>query len=401
MATYRLTDKSVAGAKPQNGNRYELWDAVVPGFGVRISEKGRKSWFVAYSYFGRRRRMSLGTYPLTPLVDAREAARSALAEVEKGFDPAADKIHQRKTRPQTFGDLAREYLERHARPNKRTAHEDEKKLNADVLPEWRHRRVDTIRRADVIRLIEAVHNRGAPYAANRLLALVRKIFNWGMERDLLDISPATGVKPMAKEKSRERTLDRDELKMVWQAACAMPWPWHGFFQLLILTAQRREEVAGMRWEELDLEAGAWSMAGERTKPGRAHVVPLSQAALEILKDLPRYSGTFVFPARGNPKSETYVSGFSKAKKLLDDAASVKGWTIHDLRRTAASGMAEMGIAPHVVEKVLNHTSGQISGVAAVYNRYGYDDEKRRALEAWAGHVLSLENHPPGNVVSFR
>ena len=401
MATYRLTDKSVAGAKPVNGTRYELWDAVVPGFGVRISEKGRKSWFLMYSLYGRRRRMSLGTYPITPLADARQAARNALVEVEKGFDPAADKIQQRKTRPQTFGELAQEYLQRHATPNKRTGKEDEKKLNGDVLPEWRHRKVETIRRADVIRLIETVYNRGAPIASNRLLALIRKIFNWAIERDLVDSNPAQGVKKLGREISRDRVLTSDELKAVWSAAGKMAWPWNGIYQLLILTAQRRDEVAGMQWAELDLENKTWTLEGDRTKSNRAHQVPLPDAAVDLLKALPRYNAILVFPARGNPKATTYASGLTKAKAELDKLSGVTGWRNHDLRRTASSGMAQLGIAPHVVEKVLNHTSGQISGVAAVYNRYGYDDEKRRALDAWAGHVLNLEHSAPANVIAFK
>lgn len=401
MATQRLTDKSVAGARPAEGTRYELWDAVVPGFGVRVTDKGRKTWFLMFYAHGRRRRMSLGTYPAKSLADAREDARKALEAVEKGFDPAADKIHQRKTRPQTFGELAQEYLLRHATPNKRTGKEDEKKLNGDVLPEWRHRRVDTLRRADVIRLIETVYNRGAPIASNRLLALIRKIFNWAMALDLVDANPAQGVKKLGREISRERVLTSDELKAVWAAAGKMAWPWNGIYQLLILTAQRRDEVAGMRWAELDLDKKTWTLEGERNKSNRAHQVPLPDAAVDILKTLPKYNTTLVFPARGNPKATTYASGLTKAKAELDKLSGVTGWRNHDLRRTAASGMAELGFAPHEVEKILNHTSGQISGVAAVYNRYGYNDEKRRALEAWAGHVLSLENQPPSNVVDIQ
>ena len=157
----------------------------------------------------------------------------------------------------------------------------------------------------------------------------------------------------------------------------------------------------MQWAELDLDEKTWTLEGDRTKSNRAHQVPLPDAAVDLLKALPRYNATLVFPARGNPKATTYASGLTKAKAELDKLSGVTGWRNHDLRRTASSGMAQLGIAPHVVEKVLNHTSGQISGVAAVYNRYGYDDEKRRALEAWASHVLNLDEARSENVISFR
>lgn len=397
----QFNSRFVQGLKPETGRQIDHWDPSFPGFGVRVSPRGRKTWVIMFRANNQKRRMTLGVVGDMDLSDARKAASKVLEDVEKGFDPAADKIQQRATRPQTFGELADLYMERHAKPNKRTAHDDQLKLNGDVLPAWSGRRLDTIRRADAIHLIEAVHNRGAPTSANRLLALIRKIFNWAMEKDLVETSPVAGVKPMSKERSRDRILDDRELKAVWQAAGNMEWPWNTFFRLLILTAQRRDEVAGMQWSELDMGAKSWTLASERNKSDRGHDVPLSEPAMQIIGDIPEYGSRFVFPANSNPRAETYISGFSKAKGRLDGLSGVTGWTIHDLRRTAASGMARLGIAPHVVEKVLNHTSGQISGVAAVYNRYGYDDEKRRALEAWGQHVVGLEEVKPGNVVALK
>ena len=273
-------------------------------------------------------------------------------------------------------------------------------MGRDVLPVWGDRPLAEIRRRDVLKLLERKANT-SPVMANRLLALVRRFFNWAVEVDLLNDNPAAGVKAPHEEKSRERVLRDDELKTVWLAADDMGRPFGPITQLLILTAQRRDEVVAMRWSEINATEKEWAIPGTRTKNENENRVPLCDAALAIIEAQPTIDGSdFVFPASRTP-TKNPASGLSRAKRRLDAASGVTGWRYHDLRRTAASGMARAGIAPHVVEKILNHTGGTLGGVAGIYNRFGYDAEKRHALETWAAHVDGVVTGDKGdNVVSL-
>jgi integrase len=245
--------------------------------------------------------------------------------------------------------------------------------------------------------------------ANRNLAAVRKLFNWCLARDVIQVSPCSLIEPPAPERSRDRILSDDELRLVWNAAGKDSSPFGSLVKLLMLTGQRLAEVGGMRWDELNLENKLWTLPAERVKNGERHEVPLSDAVIEILTALPRIKTTkgFVFTTT----RDAAVSGFSRAKDRLDaaiaaaavnDAPAVEHWTFHDLRRTMASGMARLGIQLPVIEKVLNHTSGTFRGVVGVYQRHTYSDEKRKALEAWASFVTGLISKTPrGNVVAMR
>lgn len=231
--------------------------------------------------------------------------------------------------------------------------------------------------------MDAAVARGSTYQANRILSNIRKLFNWCIERGIVDASPIIGLKAPTKEISRDRVLEDSEIKAILLSCRNDVYPFRQFAPLLLATAQRRGEVAEMRWSEVNLDEKIWVIPADRSKNGKPHVVPLSAYALSLLNDVPRFVDCdFVFTTtRRSP-----ISGFSKALRRLWTATKADDWRLHDLRRTAASGMARGGVAPHVVEKVLNHVSGTISGVAAVYNRYAYDPEKRSALEDW-GKVL--------------
>lgn len=258
-------------------------------------------------------------------------------------------------------------------------------------------------------------DRGSPINANRLLAVLRRMFNWCIERGLVERSPCEKLKAPAAEQARDRVLSDDEIRAAWQAFEGVGWPFGRIAQLLLLTGARRDEIAGARWSEIELEAKTWTIAKERSKNGVAHEIPLSDAAIRIIKGLPRIGGKgdgFVFTTT----TRAPVSGWSRAKAHVDksipailqagaDLADLPvapaHWTFHDLRRTAASGMAGMGIAPYVVEAVLNHKSGTIKGVAAVYNRYSYATEKRAALDAWARRLEAIVSGlGASNVVEF-
>jgi len=312
----------------------------------------------------------------------------------------------------TFGAVAADYLERHVRANNRpsTFKEAERDLERDALPKWRSRPIASITRRDVIDLVEKIVERGAPVQANRTLTRLGALFQWAVEKDRLAASPAERVKPVTQEQARDRVLSDAEVRWLWIACDEIGWPFGPLAKLLLLTAQRRDEVAGMTWAEVDLDKGAWTIPRQKAKNDREHEVQLSAPVLTVLHSLPRF-GDLVFTTT----LKTPVSGFSRAKRRINAAMlsakqaelgtrkgdAIPGWTLHDLRRTATTGMARLKIPPHVVDRILNHTGGTIHGVAAVYNRFEYLDERRAALEAWGRFVAGLIAPAPANVVALR
>jgi integrase len=278
------------------------------------------------------------------------------------------------------------YCREHNREN--TARETERLLRAGFVPSWGERDIQSITRNDVNVVLDGYLAEGSPSAAIHALAAVRKFFNWCVERGLLEASPCERIGRPAPIRSRERTLDDLELAAVWAGAEQVGYPYEQLVQLLLLTAQRRGEVAGMLWSELDLEKAVWLLPASRTKNKRPHYVPLSGGALRIISSLSRAHPAYVFPARGN--DEATLSGFSKFKRRLDTLAGLsEAWTLHDLRRSAATGMAGLGVPPHIVERILNHVSGSFGGVAGIYNRFAYEAEMRQALEMWGGHLEKI------------
>lgn len=400
MPTLKLSATKVDKTPPPLSGRTELWDSQTRGLGLRITPSGTKTWVMMYRVDGKQRRLTLGRYPDLSLSDARTEATKHLTTIAKGADPVdvrdAEKRDRIEKRSNRLDHVSAEFIERYAKPKNRSWKETERILNREVIPDWGKRSVADIKRRDVITLIDNISDR-APFMANRTLSAIRRFFNWCVERDLIEINPASGVKPPAVEKSRDRVLTDDEIKAFWTGCDKLGWPFGPAFKLMLTTGQRRDEVACMRWDDLDTENALWTLLREQTKSDRLHEVPLSSLALQILETVPRM-GEHVFTTNGR----TSISGFSKAKRELDEASKLTDWRLHDLRRTVASGMARIGIAPHVIEKVLNHAGGQISGVAAIYNRHGYSDEKQRALDAWANSLVALwEEECDPKVVQFR
>jgi integrase len=246
--------------------------------------------------------------------------------------------------------------------------------------------IDKITRRDVIALLDEVSNDGQPYVGVNLHKELRTMFNWAVDRELIDLSPVGKYVAPVRPTSRDRVLSDDELRSVWHGCNALGYPFGPLVQMLILTAQRRTETARMVWDHLDLDRRLWVIPAELTKSDRTHTVPLSPAAEDIITALPRGTGSFVFSTTAGKKP---VSGYSKAKRRLDEISGVSDWRLHDLRRTAASGMARLGVAPQVLARVLNHAPGRSEGVTAIYNRYGYDEEKRDALSNWSRWVSEV------------
>jgi integrase len=398
----KLTDISIAKLKANPNKRLEIPDAGKPGLYLLVQPNGKKSWAVRYRRpsDGRPTKLTLTGFPSLSL--AHKLAQEALDLVASGGDPASAKRVSREARSSDlFKDVAAQFLERHVKPNSKPsyAYETERMLNKEVLPLWGNRRIQDISKRDVLDLLDGIVDRGGGFTANRVLATIRKLFNWAITRAIIVSSPVSGIKPPLAENERDRILADAEILRFWQASGEVGYPFGDMARLLLLTGQRRTEVSGMTWAELNLADGEWLIPGERTKNGEPHSVPLSNAALDIIKSLTRIKSDkgYVFTTTG----DTHVTGYSRAKASIDSAmGEAPRWTFHDLRRTAATGMARLGIALPVIEKVLNHTSGSFAGIVGVYQRHSFADEKRSALETWARFVLSLQ-HPAKNVSRIR
>jgi integrase len=399
MPTRKLTDLFVERVKPPAGGRVEYFDAAFPGLALRVTYSGSKSWCAFYRFHGRLRRFTLGRYPAIKPAQARREAAAALDLARSGRDPASEKRARRLTeKADTFEVLVQDYLDRHACKNTAasTFKETKRVLTSKDLAAWRGRPISQISRRDVIDVIDRVARR-AEVQANRTLARLHALFNWAVQKDRLLSSPIVGIKPPTREQERDRVLSDDELRWFWQACNSIDWPFGPLAKLLLLTAQRRDEVGGMEWSELNLEKKTWTLPRHKVKNDRAHEIHLSEAALSVLRSLPHVGERPIFTTNGRP-----VTGFSHGKKRLDaamlrakrdelgqNADAIPHWIFHDLRRTAATRMAQLNIPPHVVDKILNHVSGTIRGVAAIYNRFEYLEERRAALEAWAQYVGNL------------
>lgn len=413
--TAKAVDAATAGT-----SRKEIPDGLLPGLYLIVQPSGAKSWAIRYRHGGKPRKMTLG--PVAPKLDgpeptptlgapltlagARSVAREQLQIVAAGRDPASEHAATKRASRDAatadrdlFGTAARTFIKRYAKPKNKSWRETARLLglrpddDGEIVtidggladPKvWGRRRVQEITRREIIDLLDRIVDRGSPVAANATLAALRKMFNWLVERGVLDASPATGVKPPARVRSRDRVLSDDELAAVWRAARSTPYPFGPAFRLLILTGARREEINGLTRGEID--GDTIRLAGDRTKNGEPHAVPLSIEARRVLDAVPRIGkGSLLFTTTG----KTPVSGWSKAKAMLDDAAGVHHWRIHDLRRTVATGLQRLGFRLEVIESILGHIGGSRAGIVGVYQRHAFEPEKREALEAWGRYVALL------------
>jgi integrase len=298
----------------------------------------------------------------------------------------------------------------------KSAYELKRLLSVELAP-WAARRVDSISRADAIKLIDDIAERGHKVTANRVRTKAGTFFSWCRSKALVEANPFADTEPAVAEKSRDRVLSDDELRLLTKAMDSAPPLWRAFFRLALLTGQRRNEVAGMRWLELNLNEAApvWTIPAARTKNGREHVVPLSPQAVTIIRSLPNVQ---IMGKSGKLRDSdlvltttgvTALGGFSKAKGRLDAAfrelagedAEIKQWQLHDFRRTMATSMARLRVDIVVIEKVLNHVSGTMAGVAGVYQRHEYADEKRAAMIVWANHLDDLHAPQASNVIPMQ
>lgn len=443
MANLKLTKEIVESLTPGERDAY-AWDTALPRFGLRVTPAGGRIYLVQYRPKPapgqplRTRRIVIGRHGQPWTVDrARGEAKLILAQVDLGRDPFADREDEREARrlseearkaealanelrtQDTFEKVAERYIELVLNA-KRSGEESARLLRFDPVRAWKDRHIGDIRRVDVADLMDRIKKR-SPAVARATFAALRGLFGWCEARDLIPASPCDRVSAPARPEARDRVLADDELRAIWKACEGLGHPFGPIVRLLMLTGQRRAEVAGMAWAELDLEVKVWRIPRERTKNGKAHEIDLSPQAVTLIEKVPDV-GPLLFPARKAPKRKDgaadrpgalSVQGFSATKRSLDSliedvlreadpkAEALSPWRLHDLRRTAATGMAGMGFPPHVVERVLNHVSGAQGGLVGVYQRHEYRTERKAALIAWGEHVDSVANNKPkaDNVVT--
>ena len=405
-----MTEPGVAKmARAPKGKRIERFDSGADGLSLRITDRGTKTWNICYHFSNaegvlKHHRVTLGQWPAVGLAQAREEARMVKAEVRSGIDPrarragahAAAKAEAQAEARKTFRAIAENYINRECSRLKR-GREYEAAIRRELLPTWGARPIADLRRLHLIELTDALLDASKPMAAYRVFEIAKRILNWAVERGEIEASPFATMKPPAPKVMRDRVLKPDEIKPVWEAWGAMDYPFGPLGKLLLMTAQRLNEVAQMQWCEIDRDNALWVIAADRTKSGRETEVPLSSLALEILGDLPRFTdGDYVFTTTGGRRP---VSGFNKMKTRTDDRSGVTGWRLHDLRRTARTGLAEIGIPEIIAEMVMNHAPRNV--LAKIYNRHEYAAEKRDALERWALRLREITEPPPENVVKLK
>ena len=394
-----LTDAKIAGLKAPEHGQVEITDKTVPGLRVRIGKSGKPSFIVRKRAGGKIKVVTLGQYgPRFGLADARKAARAALSDLDAGKDVAPV-----KRGALTVKKLWAEYVL--TKTKLRSHHEIIRTGKKHILPELGDRMADAVTRGEVTRFIDGIN---APVMARLVHAQLSAFYTWALPRlDKLDSNPCRDAGRPAKPKARDRVLTDVELATLWRVADAQAEPWRSAVHLIILTGQRKSEVFEARRDEFDLTAGVWTIPAERAKNGATHIVPLSAPAKAILEGIAEVEGSkLLFPADGNP--ENPASGIGKAvermraglkAELGDDVAQ---WSLHDIRRTVATGLQRLGIRFEVTEAVLNHVSGSKGGVAGVYQRHNWADEKRTALDAWAAELQRiLQGAKSDNVVNLR
>jgi integrase len=393
------------------------WDGDLAGFGLRIRSGGKRTWIVQYRLGTKQRRYSLGTVENLDAEKARKDAKTALNKAGLGIDPQLEKEQRTDRAADTFEVLATRYLKRWedrvAKGERRQRSYDEVKrhLQKHCAPLDRLV-VHNITRRDIADRLGAIESESGGVTANRVRSSLLAFFGWMMREGVLEANPVLATEKRADEHARERVLSPEEVVEVWNA-CEDD-DYGRIVKLLLLTAQRRDEVGGMRDDELLIDLKRWSLPATRTKNKRPHDVPLPDAALEILAEVPRRRGRQELFGRG----EGAYSGWSRSKEALDErilkarkeraggkrVAPVVPWTLHDLRRTADTGMNELGVQPHIVEAVLNHVATPRSskaGIAGTYNRAQYWNEKVDALNRWAEHIAGLVKGKGRNVVPLR
>lgn len=409
-----LTDRLLRSLKPaKNGKPYDIRDVVTPGLRARVLPGGQVT-FVLLARYGSKNptRRAIGAYGAVTLEKARHTAREWLGQVGRGIDPQIEIDRQRRAalleRETGFAAVAAEFIKRHVRGNnQRRADIVERELQREFVDRWQDRPIMAITARDVVAVIDEVVDRGARAQARNLLGHARVLFDWAINRGVygLEHSPCDRLRPSAlvgRKLFRQRVLDDNEIKAFWRAAAQLEYPYGPLFQLLLLLGQRKSEVAGARWREFDLPKKLWVIPAERMKSDAAHVVPLPDRAVAILKSLPRFQkGDHLFSAAFGV---TPANGFSKAKEKLDLFFTEElghqppAYVLHDLRRTFRTRLSALRVPTEVAELCIAHAK---KGLDRTYNLHAFEHERREAFDAWAAKLRDIIEPPPPNVVGMR
>ena len=404
----KFTDTFVRSRKPAKaGTRYEITDTEHPRLILRVTDRGAKS----FCYVGRfpgstnMTRRLIGSYPATMLTEARETARKWDTLLANGIDPAIEQKRiieeeKRKAREEAlaganvFEARAREYLRTHCKHH-RQAHETGRLIEKELLPSWRDRRIDQISGREIKTLVGQIAER-SPSTARNTLTVCKSFFSWACDLDHIETSPAASIKPqrlIGERKPRTRVLNDDEIVKFWDGSAELAYPYRQLYRLLLLTGTRLKEAAHAPWTEFDLERRVWVVEPERFKSDVRHVVPLSDQAMQVIKELPR-CGPYLFSFNGkNP-----VNNFSRSKQRLDELMGVSDWRVHDLRRVVRSKLASLKIPDTVAELVIGHGR---RGLGRIYDQHEYEAELRDALQQWANKLRDLTTPPPPNVLKLK
>jgi integrase len=373
----------------------------VRGLHLIVQPKGKKSWSFRYRAQGAAKKLTLGSYPEMSLAEAQRQAGIEHGKIKAGNDPAGVKAAAKLASMKAPEDselvetiaarFINQYVKAETRP--RTARETERLLNKEILPYWKGHRLKDIDGGDVMELLDRIKERGARIVANRTHSVISKLCNWAVSKRILDANanPITGIKKLKEDPKRPRPND-DQLLALWKAADSQSGSIGPIVKALILTGQRRSEVAEMPWSELDLKAKQWTIPRERTKNHKMHIVPLSEAMMELINGLPRVN-EFVF-------AQPRLSWAYEKEKLIKAMGGASDWTFHSLRRSFISGLARLSVPQSTAEKTVNHTSGSFGGIVGVYQDYDFLPEKTDAMERWGRYITRLVKGGDDNVVDF-
>jgi integrase len=400
----KFTAKLIASVTlPKGKTDCIFWSDWPKGFGLRLRLDGNgrvsKNFIVQYRTDGRRtRRMQLGDAEVRGLDSALKEAKAILGKVAEGKDPAGERRQERQKVSDTLKSVVTDYLEA-KRPEVRrnTYRELVRYLRGPSFQPLHATSIDKITRKDVAVQLVKIGTEVSSVTANRARTALSAFFSWAMGAGLVEQNPVVGTNVPKGSIARDRTLNDRELAAVWNASG--DGQFGAILRLLILLGQRRQEVGGMRWSEIGADGSIWRLPPERTKNHRAHTLPLPQSALDIIATVPQIAGRdYLFGVHGRNGFRDWWEGKLALDARLGD--QVAEWKIHDIRRSVATGMADIGIQPHVIEQILNHVSGHKGGIAGIYNRSSYEREVRAALALWADHVRTLVEGGERKVLQF-
>lgn len=390
MPKIKLTDSFIRNFS-YPGKEHEFYDEIRPGFILRVTKTGHKSFSYRYRFGDKVQRYTIGTFPAISLSKARSIADDLHLKVKQGIDPQEEKLNARaEPRQLTISELSKEYEDRHFLKLKKTTQDDyRRRINNVIVPALGDIYVKDLDRITIIDFLEEIafeHGKdGAPIQSNRVRAVLSSMYSFAVDKAICDFNPVQTVKPIGEEKSRNRVYSEKEIKLLWEHFCFETEPFSSVFKMLLITGQRLRETRRMKWKHLKNDI--WIIPEEETKASRTHFVPLSTLALKILEERKEISGDsdFVFESPVNPGEPIYW--LQNAAARIRRASKIDDFRIHDLRRTVASFMAEQGVSRTVLGKILNHKglSGD-SSVTAIYDRHEYMDEKKEALDSWANQI---------------